>query len=699
MSRLGVCAVLVVLCLLGSSVQAATFVVNTTNSDVDATPGDGQCRTAGMLCSLRAAVMEANALAGVDTINFNIAPGGVVRIPLAVTVGGMTSSLTITDSVTIDGSTQPGFSNQPLIEVNCANAFNGFIVNASNVQIRNIAFTGFPQTGLRLVGDQIFLQRVWFGQRLDTLANVSNGRDVVIEGDGARIGEGRFSGNGAGVDVLPGANDAWFVDSFFDVFTIDPACTFVGNPLLDLRGSGHRVGPGNVFAPGNAAAIRADATSNSVVVGNFIGQDENGNLLCAGTGRGVEVFNGSLDIDSNSIGGLNNDAIALFNASGVQVHGNQIGINALGAAAGNDGDGLRVEGSDTVVVGRRADGSEHGNVIGGSTGAAVSCLDSELSIVANALGTDFGGLFDLGNADAALDVDNCQVYSDHNHYAKSLIGVRVNGANSRFNSLGDVFSGNLQLPLDLNGDGPTANDPGDGDVGPNSLQNTVESAMVADSYVEFDPGMHFAPGTYSAMFYGAESCDRLIGGVAYGDGRFIGGEHVFTISGSGAPVFQRWATAIRFAYWIIKIRNVLTGATSELSRCFRRDGGFLGDRVWRDYNRNGLQDQREPGIAGITVTLLDGAGTAIDTRLTGPDGRYRFADLATGIYRLRFSLAPAHSYTTVDAGPDDIDSDAIVASGTTAPFAYTFGSVDPSRDCGQIPDVFLDDFGELRSGP
>jgi CSLREA domain-containing protein len=51
-----------------AAVNAATFVVNTTNDTVDATPGDGICADAASACSLRAAIGEANALAGDDII-------------------------------------------------------------------------------------------------------------------------------------------------------------------------------------------------------------------------------------------------------------------------------------------------------------------------------------------------------------------------------------------------------------------------------------------------------------------------------------------------------------------------------------------------------------------------------------------------------------------------------------------------------
>src|SRR6266702_8570461 len=50
-------------------IRAATFNVNSTADAVDANPGDTVCATAGGMCTLRAAIQEANALRGDDVIN------------------------------------------------------------------------------------------------------------------------------------------------------------------------------------------------------------------------------------------------------------------------------------------------------------------------------------------------------------------------------------------------------------------------------------------------------------------------------------------------------------------------------------------------------------------------------------------------------------------------------------------------------
>ena len=79
----------------------------------------------------------------------------------------------------------------------------------------------------------------------------------------------------------------------------------------------------------------------------------------------------------------------------------------------------------------------------------------------------------------------------------------------------------------------------------------------------------------------------------------------------------------------------------------------LGSFVWNDTNGDGTQDLIESGIAGATVTLLDGGGTPITTNangkdisagvVTGPDGFYSFEHLLPGDYMIQ--VRPPTGYT------------------------------------------------------
>ncbi len=109
-----------------SPISAATFTVNNSGDAGDANPGNGTCATSGGVCTLRAAIQEANALAGTDTIN----------IPAMTIV--VNSELLVTQSVTINGNSQA----TTIIDGNNATRVFKFQDNSgthtiSNLTIRN----------------------------------------------------------------------------------------------------------------------------------------------------------------------------------------------------------------------------------------------------------------------------------------------------------------------------------------------------------------------------------------------------------------------------------------------------------------------------------------------------------------------------------------------------------------------------------
>ena len=96
-----VCCMAMVLCL-SQGAEAAIFKVNSTDDIVDVAPGNGICMTGTGVCTLRAAVQEANALPGADEIRLKAA---VYRLTLTGAGENLaaTGDLDITDSVTIKG--------------------------------------------------------------------------------------------------------------------------------------------------------------------------------------------------------------------------------------------------------------------------------------------------------------------------------------------------------------------------------------------------------------------------------------------------------------------------------------------------------------------------------------------------------------------------------------------------------------------
>ncbi|WP_285728158.1 SdrD B-like domain-containing protein [Psychromicrobium xiongbiense] len=131
----------------------------------------------------------------------------------------------------------------------------------------------------------------------------------------------------------------------------------------------------------------------------------------------------------------------------------------------------------------------------------------------------------------------------------------------------------------------------------------------------------------------------------------------------------------------------------------------IGDFVWLDTNRNGIQDAGEPGVAGVKVNLLnpdgtparDGAGNPITTT-TDANGHYAFTNLPTGTpYIVQFAPDPALKYTfspqtqgtnrTVDSNPGP-DGKASVTTPNAGPNSAT-SPADPTIDAGLIPPIDL----------
>ncbi|HHC5072420.1 TPA: SdrD B-like domain-containing protein, partial [Staphylococcus aureus] len=90
----------------------------------------------------------------------------------------------------------------------------------------------------------------------------------------------------------------------------------------------------------------------------------------------------------------------------------------------------------------------------------------------------------------------------------------------------------------------------------------------------------------------------------------------------------------------------------------------LGDYVWEDTNKNGIQDQDEKGISGVTVTLKDESGNVLKTVTTDADGKYKFTDLDNGNYKLEFTTPEGYTPTTVTSGSDiEKDSNGLTTTG------------------------------------
>src|SRR5690625_14563 len=104
----------------------------------------------------------------------------------------------------------------------------------------------------------------------------------------------------------------------------------------------------------------------------------------------------------------------------------------------------------------------------------------------------------------------------------------------------------------------------------------------------------------------------------------------------------------------------------------------IGDYVWVDTNKDGLQDDGEDPLEGVKVELTDAAGEPVtdvfgdevEPTFTDAQGRYLFDDLPAGEYKVKFTLTDdqveKYIFTELNAGDDTaVDSDADPATGWT----------------------------------
>ena len=86
----------------------------------------------------------------------------------------------------------------------------------------------------------------------------------------------------------------------------------------------------------------------------------------------------------------------------------------------------------------------------------------------------------------------------------------------------------------------------------------------------------------------------------------------------------------------------------------------LGDFVWFDANKDGIQDADEVGVPGVTATLtgsdgqlpLDASGKTVEPVTTDANGKYVFTNLLPGLYALNFTPPAGYSETTTGVGDD-----------------------------------------------
>lgn len=125
----------------------------------------------------------------------------------------------------------------------------------------------------------------------------------------------------------------------------------------------------------------------------------------------------------------------------------------------------------------------------------------------------------------------------------------------------------------------------------------------------------------------------------------------------------------------------------------------VGDYVWLDRDRDGLQDAGEPPVPGVTVRLLSADGkTVLAETKTDENGFYSFTDLYPGTkYLIEFVRPDGYEFTVRGADDAAANSDAHLITGRVAITTPTDGDNsavtpdDPTFDAGLVTyDLTID---------
>jgi hypothetical protein len=148
-------------------------------------------------------------------------------------------------------------------------------------------------------------------------------------------------------------------------------------------------------------------------------------------------------------------------------------------------------------------------------------------------------------------------------------------------------------------------------------------------------------------------------------------------------------------YRVIVVSTTLC-ADTDYVKVFVEPKAKVGDFVWEDLNGNGLQDNGEPGINGVTVSIYNSFTNAlVETTLTTTkneeSGFYQF-EVCKGTYYIVFGDFPTYIRTQKDAGNDTKDSDANPNTGKTDNFSLNPGDDIKTIDAGYFKLATIGDF-------
>jgi CSLREA domain-containing protein len=398
-------------------------VVNSTADRPDSDTADGLCRTGSTNaegdpeCTLRAAVQQANATGGANTIAFAIPASDPGQANGLFTISPAAPLPPVTEGATIDGLTQPGASCAawpPTLNIQLSgagavgdNVFGPTVAPPDPAELFGLRIAGGGSLVRGLVINRWAIAAVGMtgpgGNRLQcSFINTDAAGAAALPPAGvtgsSSNGWGVMSGHSSGAPNIVGVDG----DGVNDAAERN---LISGSPLWNVN---------VVFAPG------------TVVAGNYIGTDAAGTGAIPGVasiGTGVDINNSStgVRVGTNADGvsdALERNVIAGNSGIGVRVTGNSdstviagnyIGVDATGAGdLGNRSDGVQLGGVAGVRVGTNGDGvndDAERNVISGNGDASALASGVNLNndvasavIAGNYIGLAADGDAALGNS-------------------------------------------------------------------------------------------------------------------------------------------------------------------------------------------------------------------------------------------------------------------------------------------------------------
>jgi hypothetical protein len=384
--------------------------VNSNGDEGDAKLDDGACDVDlthdGLQCTFRAAIETATLSPDVKRIAFNISGNQAIQ-PLAPLPQ-------LADDIDVDGTTQPGtgavvLDGSAISEENIAALF----LAGSNIRVRGLVLIDWNKGIYIEGGGQNIIQGNYIGTDAAGLTSAGNEDGVDINGSrnnlvgGTSLSQQNVIGanSNAGIVIYGEGSDDNIVTG--NLIGVGPDGQDVGNGVgvRILQGQRNFIGDkkegaGNVisFNQGDGVQVNAPAREN-VVVFNIIGETTDGQA--AGNGGDGVFIDGAKDnligsdvtewgnvIGNNVLAGVQ---VRGADAVGNSIVGNYIGIDEKGFLAGNQTDGVIVNGAPDVQIGGPLDNpDQHGaNYIGGNERYGIYLISPNThgtQVLANVLG-------------------------------------------------------------------------------------------------------------------------------------------------------------------------------------------------------------------------------------------------------------------------------------------------------------------------